>query len=294
MASELNDLRRPPAAGDDRRDDQPEEEAAGARDQSSLSTVRNAARLLAAFAPGERDLGVTDLARRLDLPKSSVHRLLTALVSAGLVERAERHGHYRLGVRLYELGEMAPSRAELHGVSLGALDELHARTGEMAHVAVLDGRDVVAVERRETPGLLKLATRLGHRHPAHATSAGKVLLAYLPLPQRAAILTGDDLEAPTPHSISDRGRLEEELAKVRSRGWAESRHELEVGLVSVASPIRDVRGRVVAAVGVAGPASRLTRDVVRRLAYETTRTGLAVSAGLGYRAHDAASRPRQG
>lgn len=272
-------------------DDRGEAGVPPARDDSTLSTVRNAARLLEAFAPGERDLGVTDLARRLELPKSSVHRLLTALVNAGLVERAEGHGRYRLGVRLYELGEIVPSRAELHAISLAALDELHDRTGEMAHVAVLDGRDVVAVERRETPGLLRLVTRLGHRHPAHVTSAGKVLLAYLPLPERASLLAGRDLETLTPHSISDRGRLEEELAKVRSRGWAESRHELEVGLVSVASPIRDAQGRVVAAVGLAGPASRFTRDAVRRLAYETTRAGLAVSTGLGYRPREAAARP---
>lgn len=252
-------------------------------DDSTLSSVRNAARLLAAFTPADRDLGVTELARRLALPKSSVHRLLTALVSEGLVTRGEGHGRYRLGVRLYELGQIAPSRAELHAVSLVPLDELHARTGEMAHVAVLDGTDVVVVERRETPGLLLLAARLGHRHPAHTSSSGKVLLAYLPLAERQALLRSGELAASTPHSITDRARLEEELAKVRSRGWAESWQELTLGVASISAPVRDARGRVVAAAGVSGPVTRIDRGSSRRLAYEAGRASLAISTALGYR-----------
>jgi IclR family transcriptional regulator, KDG regulon repressor len=260
------------------------------RDDTTLSSVRNAARLLAAFTATDRELGVTDLARRVGLAKSTVHRLLTTLVREGLIERGAARGQYRLGLRLYELGAMAPQRTDLHVVAVGPMDELRARTGETVHVAVLDGTDVVAVDRRETPGMLRLASRLGVRHPAHATSAGKVLLAYLPLAERTALLDGHGLAALTTHTITDRARLEEELAKVRSRGWAECAHEHEIGLVSVASPVRDGRGRVVAAVGIAGPASRLGKEAVRRFALETTRTADAISAALGYRAREPAAR----
>ncbi len=259
-------------------------------DEGTLSSVQHAARLLAAFTSLDRELGVTELARRLGLPKSSVHRLLVALVREGLMERGVGHGRYRLGLRLYELGSMAPTRTDLHLVTVGPIDDLRARTGEAVQVAVLDGRDVVAIERRETPGMLRLATRLGVRHPAHATSTGKVLLAYLPLAERTALLAGVELVALTPHTITDRARLEEELAKVRSRGWAESSHEHEIGLASVAAPVRDGRGRVVAAVGIAGPASRLAKDVVRRLALETTRTADSVSGALGYRPREPGAR----
>ena len=287
------------APGDDEsRESLPEEVATGGldgspssrSDEGTLSSVQNAARLLTAFTALDRDLGVTELAGRLGLPKSSVHRLLTALAREGLVERGAGHGRYRLGLRLYELGSMAPARIDMHLLTVGPIDDLRARTGEAVHVAVLDGRDVVAVGRRETPGMMRLAARLGVRHPAHATSAGKVLLAYLPLAERTALLSGQDLVALTSHTITDRARLEEELAKVRSRGWAECTHEHEMGIASVAAPVRDARGRVVAAIGIAGPASRLARDAVRRLALETVRTADSVSGALGYRPRDPGSR----
>ncbi len=259
-------------------------------DDGSLSSVRNAARVLGAFTPADRDLGVTEIAIRLGLAKSTVHRLLSTLAAEGMMERSGNRGRYRLGVRLYELGTMAPLRSELHGAAVGPIDDLLARTGESVHVAVLRGADVVTVDRRESPGMLRMLGRMGHRHPAHATSAGKVLLAYLSLAERSALLDGQPLEALTPHTISDRARLEEELAKVRSRGWAESLHEHEMGLASVAAPIRDARGRVVAAVGVAGPSPRFGRENVRRLAAETTRAADAISARLGFRPRDTDTR----
>jgi IclR family KDG regulon transcriptional repressor len=257
----------------------------------SIAAVRHAARLLAAFAPADRELGVTELARRLGLAKSTVHRLLTTLTREGLVERGTDRGHYRLGLRLYELGSRVPSRADLHLVAVGAVDELLSRTGESVHIAVLDGLDIVVVERRETLATLQLANRLGCRHAAHATSAGKVLLAYLPLAERSALLDGQALVAATPYTITDRARLEEELAKVRSRGWAESAREHQIGLASLAAPIRDARGRVVAAVGIAGPAAQFSREVVHRFALETVRAAGAISAALGYRPTEAALRP---
>ena len=186
-----------------------QDDARGGAMSGSIAAVHHAARLLAAFAPADRELGVTELARRLGLAKSTVHRLLTTLTREGLVERATDRGHYRLGLRLYELGARVPSRADLHLVAVGAVDELLSRTGESVHIAVLDGLDIVVVERRETLATLRLANRLGCRHPAHATSAGKVLLAYLPLAERSALLDRQALVAATPYTITDRARLEE-------------------------------------------------------------------------------------
>jgi IclR family KDG regulon transcriptional repressor len=258
--------------------------------EGTLSSVRNAARVLAAFTPADRDVGVTELAARLGLAKSTVHRLLSALVSEDLVERSGTRGRYRIGLRLYELGAMAPSRADLHLAAVGPIDDLLARTGESVHVAVLDRADVVAVDRREAPMTLRLVSRLGYRHPAHATSAGKALLAYLSLSERSALFERRELAALTQYTITDRARLEEELAKVRSRGWAETVHEHELGIASVAAPIRDARGRVVAAVGVVGPSARFGRENVRRLSLETVRTAEAISARLGYRARETGVR----
>lgn len=248
-----------------------------------LSSVRNAARLLCAFTPADRDLGVSELAARLGLAKSTVHRLLTTLMVDGLVERDRQSGRYRLGLKLYELGAIVADHLDLHEVIAGPIDDLRNRTGETVHVAILDGGEVVYVARRESPHTLRLFGRVGHRNHAHCTSTGKVLLAFLPEPERAAILDGRELPAHTQYTITDHDRLEEELEAIRRRGWAANVNESELGVTSVAAPIRDASGRVVAAISVAGPGPRFTRETVRRFAAETVRTADAISSRLGYR-----------
>ena len=248
-----------------------------------LSSVRNAARLLCAFTPADRDLGVSELAARLGLAKSTVHRILTTLAAEGLIERDASTGRYRLGLRLYELGAIVADHLDLHEVVAGPIDDLRNRTGETVHVAILDGAEVVYIARRESPHTLRLFSRVGHRNHAHCTSTGKVLLAFLSETERAAILDGRPLVAHTPYTITDRARLEEELELIRRRGWAENVNESEVGVTSVAAPIRDATGRVVAAISVAGPGPRLSRDTLRRFAAETVRTAEIISSRLGYR-----------
>jgi len=247
-----------------------------------LSSVRNAARLLRAFAPTDRDLGVSELATRLALPKSSVHRLLTALAAEGLVERTAPNGRYRLGLKLHELGAIVSSHLDLHEVVSPYLDDLRNRTGETVHVSILDAGEVVYVERRESSHTLRIFRRVGHRNHAHCTSSGKVLLAWLPSDERRQIYATHGLPPHTLHTITDPVLLEEELVRVRERGYAENINESELGASSVAAPIRDVSGSVIAAIAIAAPAARLSRDSMRRLASEVVTAAERISAHLGY------------
>lgn len=247
-----------------------------------LSSVRNAARLLRAFTPTDRDLGVSELATRLELPKSSVHRLLTALAAEGLVERTAPNGRYRLGLRLYELGAIVSSHLDLHEVVSPYLDDLRNRIGETVHVSILDAGEVVYVERRESSHTLRIFRRVGHRNHAHCTSSGKVLLAWLPADERRRIYAMHGLPPHTPHTITDPNLLEEELVRVRERGYAENINESELGASSVAAPIRDVSGSVIAAIAIAAPSARFSRDSMRRLASEVVTAAERISAHLGY------------
>lgn len=250
---------------------------------AGLSSVRNAARLLTAFTPTDRDLGVSELAGRLGLGKSTVHRLLSTLALEGLIERDTTTGRYRLGLKLYELGSIVGDHLDLHEVVAGPIDDLRNRTGETVHVAILDGAEVVYIARRESPHTLRLFGRVGHRNHAHCTSTGKLLLAFLPLPDLAAILDAVTLPAHTRYTITDRDKLEDELEAIRRRGWADNIEESELGVHSVAAPIREASGRIVAAISVAGPAARFTPEAMRRVAVDTVRTGDAISARLGWR-----------
>lgn len=247
-----------------------------------LSSVRNAARVLKQFLSREPSIGVSELARRLDLGKSTVHRLLQSLAAEGLVEQDPTTGGYRLGLSVFELGEAVRSHLDLHAACGPVLAGLREQTGESSQVGVLDGHEVVYVERLESSYTLRLFTETGRRVPLHCTSSGKVLLAYLPEARRRALLAGYDFVALTPHTITDADALAAELAVVRRRGWADAVNEREVGVASVAAPVRDHTGSVVAAVSVGAPTARLPAVQRRRMAALIREAGEAVSRRLGW------------
>jgi DNA-binding IclR family transcriptional regulator len=258
----------------------------------TLSSVRNALRLLCAFTPAEPELGVSELARRLGVGKSTVHRLLGTLKDEGFVEQNPATGRYALGLRLLDLGAQAAARLDLHESAAPYMDDLRNRTGETVHIAVLDGVEVVDVERRESPRTLRLFGRIGRRNPAHSTSTGKVLLAFLPPDELDRRLSGLVLEQRTRNTITDHALLREELAKVRGRGYAMNVNENQIGMAAIAAPIRDASGEVVAAISVAGPVPRFEGRPGRAFVAATTEAARAISERLGYRPARGGTRTR--
>jgi len=253
------------------------------RQHSTLSSVRNAARLLKEFSYGSREIGVTELARRLGIGKSTAHRLLHTLTEEKLLERDPYTGSYRLGLAMYELGSAVSRHTDMHEACAPVLDQLRNATRETVQIGVLDGREVVYVERRESPQALRLFGRIGHRNDAHCTSSGKVLLAYLPETTLDELLNGWELKAQTPFTITDLDRLREQLEQIRRRGWAAQSNETEMGAASVAAPIRNGLGEVVAALSVAGPVQRLQGDALKQFARPTMDAALAISRRMGFR-----------
>ncbi len=248
---------------------------------ATLGSVANAARVMKAFTPAEREWGVTDLARRLGIAKSTAHRLLATLTDEGLLEQDPTTGRYRLGLVVFDLAAAAQS-VDLHEAVLSPMTELRNRTGETIQVAVLDGREVVYVERLDSPNTMRLFHEVGRRNSAHSTGCGKALLAFLPPEQLDRILRNWKLTAKTPHTITDAAVLRRELAESRRRGYAVNRRESDSGVISVAAPIRDVTGRSVAALSVVGPADRLEPHELR-VAQATVECAALISRRLGYR-----------
>jgi DNA-binding IclR family transcriptional regulator len=247
---------------------------------ATLGSVANAARVLKAFTPADREWGVSDLARRLGIAKSTAHRLLATLTDEGLLEQDAGTGRYRLGLAIFDLAAAAQS-VDLHEAVLSPMTELRNRTGETVQVAVLDGREVVYVERLDSPNTLRLFLEIGRRNAAHSTGCGKALLAFLPPDQLERTLRNWKPVAKTPHTITDIAALRKDLVDARRRGFAVNRRESESGVISVAAPIRDVSGRVVAAISVAGPAERLEPHELR-LAQATIECAALISRRLGY------------
>jgi IclR family transcriptional regulator, KDG regulon repressor len=244
-----------------------------------LSSVTNAVRILKSFNAIDREWGVTDMARHLGLSKSSTHRLLSTMAYEELLGQDPESGKYYLGLALVDLAASVPAQQLLHEAVLAPMNELRNRSGETVHVAVLSQRKVVYVERLDSPNTMKMFLARGRCIHAHATSTGKVLLAYLPARLLERTLTGWELEAVTPHTITDMEVLRAELVTIRARGYAENRHEAEVGVVGAAAPIRNRAGTVVAALGIAGPAEHIDPHRLQ-FAQVTMRAAALASARL--------------
>jgi DNA-binding IclR family transcriptional regulator len=251
-------------------------------DTQVLASVSNAARLLKEFGKGDREIGVSELARRLGLGKSTTHRLLHTLTVEKLLEQDAETGTYRLALTMHELGASVQSAIDLHTAANPVVEQLRNITKETVQIAVLDGRYVVYVERRESPQTIRLFGRVGHRNDAHSTSTGKVLLAYLPTDELDELLIGWRLPRKTPYTISDQATLRAQLVQVRARGWAENVNESEVGVASIAAPIRDVRGVVIAALSIAGPVQRMEGATLRRYSRPVTEAAAAISRRMGW------------
>lgn len=252
----------------------------GARDTGTLASVASAARILREFGKGNAQLGVSLLARRIGLSKSTAHRVVWTLVAEGLLEKVPETGLFRLTTTMSSLGASAETAHRLHESATIPLDQLRAITDGTLHLAILDGVDVLYIERREGPGSIPVFRSVGSRNLAHVTSSGKVLLAFLPPDQQRRTVEQLRLTPKTPRSITSRAALLTELDTVRRQGFGENRGESQPGMCSIAAPIRDPFGRVVASVSVAAFVPDLTAGL-RHLARPVVETAGRISAGLG-------------
>ena len=238
-------------------------------------------RLLECFAPHERDVSLGEIAERVGLPKSSVHRLLGTLIAHSLVERNEGTRRYRLGIRLFELGSAAIHERGLHNAAHPVLEGLSVSTGETCHLAALSEGEAVYVYKVDGPASIIMSSRVGGRAPCHATSIGKVLVAWAPQEVQRAIRERP-MRPYTPHTIKTVDAYDEELTKVRELGYALDLEEFEEGLRCIAAPVRDQSRQVVSALGIAGPKRRMEDNELERLAKEVVKAADLLSRNLGF------------
>ena len=251
------------------------------KSSSRLSSVANSIRLLKAFTDDEYELGVSSLAKRLGLAKSTVHRLASTLIKDDMLEQDRETGKYRLGLALFELGARVRRKMNVFNEAQFALKDLVEKTGETAHLTVLDHASVLFLYKVESRQAIRMKSVLGARVPAHSSADGKALLAYQTNEMIQSIAV-DGLAAITPKTIVDLNMLMADLAQVRARGYALDDEETEIGLRAIAAPIRDNAGEVVAAISVAGPIQRMTKKVVLSHAPKVVAAADAISTRLGY------------
>jgi DNA-binding IclR family transcriptional regulator len=221
--------------------------------------------------------GVTEIARELDMHKSTAFRLVTTLEQHQFVEQLAERGKYRLGFGIVRLAGVTMARLDLPKESKPVCTELAAECGETVNVAILDSDAATNVTQAHGHAAVAARNWIGQRTPLHATSSGKVLLAW-----------ADDDALPntrekfTDRTITSKPALRDELTGVRERGWASCAEELEVGLNAVAVPVRGADGDVVAAISVSGPSYRLTAESFPDIAKKLQIGADRISSRIGY------------
>jgi IclR family pca regulon transcriptional regulator len=247
--------------------------------------------ILSAFNHGRPLLGITELSAMVGLTKSTTHRYIATLAALGYLQQDKITRRYRLGPRAVDLGLAAINSIEVTQIAAPLLQALSDETGHTVSMAILDGTEIVYVERcrsaRESSRLgIDLHLHVGSRLPAYCTSMGKVLLAYRPPDTLTELIDRMDLARRGPHTLTAREPLIAALRRIRQAGWAANDEELAPGLRSVAVPLRDASGEVVAAVNIAIHLSiwnASMESIVRRLEPPLQHTAREISAQLGLR-----------
>jgi IclR family transcriptional regulator, pca regulon regulatory protein len=250
--------------------------------------------ILGVFRPERPVLGIADIADELGMSRSTTHRYVITLVALGFLEQGASR-KYRLGLRVTDLGMAALNSTGLREHTRPYLEELRQRTSYTVNVAVLDGPEVLYVDRarsfRRGQNKIDLNLRPGSRLPAYCTSLGKVLLAYLPDEEQRELLGELHLTRRGPNSITSKRALRTELEHVADEGIAVNDEELAEGLVSMAAPIRNESKEVVAAINMAVHSSMISlEELVDALGPHLVATADHISARLGYRRDDLRGR----
>lgn len=225
--------------------------------------------------------GVTEIAAELGVHKSTAFRLVTALEHRQLVEQVEERGKYRLGFGIIRLAGATAARLDIPRESRPVCERLAKELGETINVAVLDSGQATNVSQEYGSAAVTARNWIGQRTPLHATSSGKVLLAFADGATAAAVLRAR-LERYTPHTITEPAQLRRQLIAVREQGWASTAEEFEIGLNAVAAPIRDGSGEVTAAVSVSGPSYRLAVESFPEVSAKLCAGAAEISSRIGY------------
>jgi DNA-binding IclR family transcriptional regulator len=251
------------------------------KDQEKLSSVSNALRVLNCFSVINPERRVTDVARELGIGKSTASRLLQTLAGEGYVRKDPVTQKYSLGLRILTLASMLTSNLEIVREAKPILQKLVLETGESAQIAQLEGNKLIYVNQVRCKQPINIAAYTGRINPIHCTSSGRLLLAYQSEKHQQEIL-GEKLEKFTVHTVTDHEKIENSLEIIKNQGFCIMKNEFIKGIISVSAPVWDYREKVIAAISVVGPASRLDDQRINYCKSRVISSASKLSEKLGY------------
>ena len=244
-----------------------------------VSSLQNALRLLNLFTVDEPELSVSQLAEKLGVGLSTAHRLASTIAEEGFLRKDPVTKRYRPGSMILSMGNIVLSYLDVYRISAPYLESLAKKTGETAHVCILNDDHVIYLNKVDGKYPASLLSHIGRRNPAHCTSSGQVILAYQPweVIERVA---AKGLKPFTNKTITSPETFFRLMKQIKQRGYAVSLEELHDGVNSVAAPIRHPDGKVTASVSIAGPAQRINHRTIPQLVKALTDTANEISAHL--------------
>jgi DNA-binding IclR family transcriptional regulator len=248
---------------------------------AGVPALERALTVLECLAQSRRGYSVSELSRRLALPKSSVHLILRTLERRGYLQKQMAGGRYRFGMKLVSLGRQALDGVELRDEARPALSALARNTGLTVHMGILERSEIVIIERLEAPSVIRVVSWVGRRMNLNSTAVGKALIAYLPAAEFDAQVRAADLPRSNERGMAALPQLKRELERVRQLGYATCDEQDEAGVRSVGAPILNAQGYPVAAIGVSGTTGQVPRDRLPELGEAVK----AAAADIGGRVH---------
>lgn len=247
----------------------------------NLKSLFKIADILDCFTLSERELSVSEIARRTGMPKSTTHRIIDSLRAVGFLEQDASRERYRLGLRLFEYGSTVLGSMELNRVANPFVEVLTKRSGENVHLCVFNGSHMLLVKRASQVTSKQNTLTMMEESTCYSTGVGKAALAFQPESTVRKIIDAG-LVGFTPFTITDGERLRSELAETRERGYAIDDREHELDVRCVAAPIRNAGGRVFAALSISGPVRRLGDNRIAALSGLVVEQAASISAQLGF------------
>jgi DNA-binding IclR family transcriptional regulator len=250
---------------------------------SGVQSLHKALNLLKLFDPSKSQWTLGEMVQALNFHKSSVQRLVATLESEGFLERVEpAKGRFRLGPMLLTLGHVALQCLDLRSVAHPFLQKLVAQTQETSHLCVVDQSQCYYLDKIDSQQAIRISTYIGQRLPLHCSAVGKALMSGMTEQEIDRIIAERGLLKFTENTITSREKLLQELTRIRNEGLALDNEEYDRGLRCIAAPVKDLHGRVIAAISISGPVQRLSMAVSRQYGACVRDAAIAVSHKLGY------------
>lgn len=247
-----------------------------------VQSVDRALAILEILSENVNGLGLTDISSKINLHKSTVHRLLGTLIYNNFVTQDSETNKYKITIKLYELGVRKIASTDILEASKPHTKALMESLNEVVHLVIRDKNDIIYIDKVEADNTIRMASTVGRRSPMYCTSVGKAMMAYMTDEEIKGVWDNSKIEILTDKTITDFSEFLLELKNIRENGYAEDDEENEIGVRCIGAPIFNHSGKVEGAISISGPAIRVTKDRVETIAEEVKKYANLISKDLGY------------